>query len=463
MNMQLYKHQNDALVQTKKFNRVGYFLDMGLGKTFVGAEKAVKLSKPILVVCQKSKIDDWVDHFRSVYTTHDHDYCAKELIFDLTDKQQFNAFMAEVTEATTSYINTDEWTGQSYSIENNYPFVVVGVINYELIFRRDELKKLHDFTLMLDESSMITNPTAKRTKFVHLLKPQNVILLSGTPTGGKYEKLWSQLRLLGWNISKEAFFKNYVITEWIEDDSGFKIPVIRGYKNVERLKDKLRQYGCIFMKTEEVFDLPEQIEVPIWVESTKEFRKFMKDDFVILSDGVEIIGDTKLTKRLYSRQLCGQYNPEKIAAFKDLLASTDDRLIVFYNFNEELFRLTEIAVEMERPISIVNGKTKDLEAYETRDDAITFVQYQAGAMGLNLQKANKVIYFTLPEWSDLYEQSKKRIHRIGQKNNCIYYLMLCKRSVEDGLILPTLKMRKDLDDDLFINYENQYKKEGKQK
>lgn len=56
--------------------------------------------------------------------------------------------------------------------------------------------KFRDFTLMLDESSMITNPTAKRTKFVHALEPENVILLSGTPTGGKYEKLWSQLKLL---------------------------------------------------------------------------------------------------------------------------------------------------------------------------------------------------------------------------------------------------------------------------
>ncbi len=438
--VQLYKHQTEALAQTEQFNRVGYFLDMGLGKTFVGAEKMMDLGKRVnLLVCQKSKIDDWVAHFKDNYG------CA---VFDLTNKTDLNYFME-------CAVPKDPNAG---TVPLNRRPRIFGIINYELIFRRDELKKLCDFTLMLDESSMITNPTAKRTKFVHDLHPENVILLSGTPTGGKYEKLWSQLKLLGWKISEDAFFKNYVVTEWIEDDSGFKIKVIRGYKNVERLKDKLRQHGCIFMKTEEVFDLPEQIEIPIWVEPTKDFKKFMKDDMVILSDGVELIGDTKLTKRLYSRQLCGQYNAEKIAAFKDLLTSTDDRLIVFYNFNEELFKLTEIAVEMERPVSIVNGKTKDLEAYETRDDSITFVQYQAGAMGLNLQKANKVIYFTLPEWSDLYEQSKKRIHRIGQKNNCIYYLMLCKRSVEDGLILPTLKMRKDLDDDLFEKYENQFKK-----
>ncbi len=90
---------------------------------------------------------------------------------------------------------------------------------------------------------MIANPTAKRTKFMHKMKPDNVILLSGTPTGGKYEKLWSQLWLIGWNISKELFYKQYVVTEWIEDESGFKTAIVAGYKNVDRLKAKLKQHG----------------------------------------------------------------------------------------------------------------------------------------------------------------------------------------------------------------------------
>ena len=41
MTVQLYPHQTKALEETKQFNRVGYFLDMGLGKTFVGSEKAI--------------------------------------------------------------------------------------------------------------------------------------------------------------------------------------------------------------------------------------------------------------------------------------------------------------------------------------------------------------------------------------------------------------------------------------
>ena len=53
--MELFKHQQEALEQTKDLNRVAYYLDMGLGKTFVGAEKAMSLNKDILIV---SKIQD---------------------------------------------------------------------------------------------------------------------------------------------------------------------------------------------------------------------------------------------------------------------------------------------------------------------------------------------------------------------------------------------------------------------
>lgn len=80
------------------------------------------------------------------------------------------------------------------------------------------------------------------------MKPESVILLSGTPTAGKYEKLWSQVQLLGWKITKDAFWNSYVDTQWVENGSGFKQEVITGYKNVEHLKKKLSQYGAVFMK-----------------------------------------------------------------------------------------------------------------------------------------------------------------------------------------------------------------------
>lgn len=423
--MQLFPHQSKALDETKDFKRVAYYLDMGLGKTFVGGEKAKQLDKPLLVICQKSKIEDWVQHLVDIagYDT-----------FDLTDKKEMEFFM--------QVLNGDPETANK----------TAGVINYDLIFRRSYFAHITGFTLMLDESSIIQNEAAKRSKFILKMQPENVILLSGTPTAGKYEKLWSQLRLLGWNISKDLFYKQYVEMEWIEDhNSGFRIPHVVGYKNVDRLKKKLAEHGAIFMKSEEVFDLPEQMMIPIHSKPTKEYRKFMRDA-VITIEGREFIGDTILSKRIYSRMMCSYLNRERVAAFKDLVQSTEDRLIVFYNFNEELNTMQAALAELERPFSVVNGETKDLTAYEEHGDSITFVQYQAGAMGLNLQKANKIIYFSLTDRSELFEQSKKRIHRIGQEKPCFYYLMICPGTVEED-ILHTLELRKDYTDELFKKYQ----------
>ena len=424
--MKLFPHQEAALKRTEGKNHVAFYHDPGMGKTFTGSWKLMQLDARVnLVVCQKSKIQDWLDHFDLFRET----YWNFNMIYDLTDKNGFEAFMGVVA-------------------DHGYTQRVIGVINYELAFRRPDLLQLERFTLMLDESSMIQNEQARRTKFILKMNPLNVILLSGTPTAGKYEKLWSQCHLLGWPISKKLYYAQYIVQEYIDvDGSGFKIPVVKGYKNVDRLKEKLNRYGADFLKADEVLNLPQMNDVPIRVPTIPAYTKFRKKRAVTVG-GTQLIGDTTLTMRLYMRMLCGHFNHRKLEAFEDLLESTDDRLIVFYNFNAELEALRNICKIKNRPVSVINGPEKDLTEYQRADDSVTLIQYQAGAMGLNLQKANKVVYFTLPERSELFEQSKKRIHRIGQERPCFYFYLMCKGSIEDR-ILATLKMRKDYTDELF--------------
>ena len=404
--MKLYPHQEKVLEETKNINKVAYFMDMGLwlGKTFVSSEKANSYKNKILVVSQLSKVKDWCEHFKKYY-----DYEA----FDLTNKKNIETFI-------------------------NLNYKCVAVINYDVVWRRKELLKLEDFTLILDESSLINNETTKRAKFILKLKPTNTILLSGSLCGGKYEKLYSQLQLLGWNISKKMYYSQYIDMQISED--GY--PIVKGYKNVDRLKRKIREHGAIFMKTEEVLDLPSQNFITINVNSSKEYKHFMKNG-IVEANGVELVGDTTLTKLLYARELCGLYSDEKLKVFKDLVDSTDDRLIVFYNFKQELEKMVEL---IDKPYSLVNGSVKDLTNYENYDNSITFIQYQSGSMGLNLQKANKIIYFTPTLSSEMFEQSKKRIHRLGQKESCFYYKLVCGIEYK---IYNTLSMRKDFTDKLF--------------
>lgn len=386
----------------------------------------VQLDKRInLVVCQKSKIEDWINHFKEHYSILEN----KFLTYNLTDRLQFSQFV---------------------NFFGNAPFQIVGIINYELAWRRKELLNLKDFTLMLDESSLIQNEKAKRSKFILNMNPSNVILLSGTPTSGKYENLWSQIHLLGWNISQSTYNKQYINWKKI-NIGGFPVKIVdkdEPYKNVDRLKSKMREHGAVFLKTEECFDLPEQTFITVNCPTSKEYRKFKKDSIITVDD-VELIGDTTLTKMMYSRMLCGQYSKDKLEAFKDLVESTSDRLIVFYNFKEEAKRLIHIANELERPWAIISGDTKKLAAYENYDDSITFVQYQAGSMGLNLQKANKIIYFTPTQKCEDWMQSQKRIHRINQTKTCFYYLLVCKDSIEED-IYESLQRGIDYTNELFM-------------
>lgn len=206
-------------------------------------------------MCQKSKVNDWVDHFREHYS--------QWTVFDATSRKMKD---------TTAY---------EYGFWMNYrngnkvvPSIIV--INYDLIWRRAELMQLKDFTLMLDESSLIQNRNSKRSRFILKLHPSHVILLSGTPCSGKYELLWSQLHLLGWKISEETYWNQYIDTHY-EDVNGFPLRVVDGYKNVDRLKRKMREHGCHFLKTDEVIDLPDQVFQKIDIPVSKAYQKFRKE------------------------------------------------------------------------------------------------------------------------------------------------------------------------------------------
>ncbi|SUK53384.1 SNF2-related protein [Staphylococcus aureus] len=408
--IKLYAHQQKALDMTEQHNKVAYYLDMGLGKTFVGSEKLWELNTPYnLVVCQKSKITDWYQHFKDYYSD---DY---EII--IFDKQR---------------------------IENIKPNSIL-IINYEKAIARPELKKLKKFTLLLDESQYIKNPKSKRTKLiVNELNPGNIILLSGTPIDGKYEELITQIHLLGWKIKESMFLSHYTNRQWDENEMKYKII---GYKNIDRLKKKLRQYGCVFMKTEEVFDLPTQTNIFLKPKKTKEYDEFIKEGIVTLSDR-KLIAETASVGNMNARLLCTAFNQNKLVMLKELIESTEDRLIIFYQYNLEKEAIENIVDELSKPISYINGEIVDKKSYENCKNSVTLVQYQSGSFGHNLQKANKIIFFGLPNRVSYFEQSKKRTHRIGQERPCFYYYMLTLGTYE-WKNYQTLVDGKDYNDELF--------------
>lgn len=425
--MGLFKYQEEALDRVADHRDCAFYHDMGLGKTFTGAEKLMRDHswQTALVVCQKSKVRDWVDHFEENYPDVN--------VYNLTLSAGMTLFEWGVIDPQENY---------------NAGGPVVGVINYDLIWRRPQLTDLTCFSVMFDESSLLQNTSSKRTKAAMelALKANSVILLSGTPVDGKYERLWSQLYMLGWRISERMFWRQYVETETTMSE-GFPITKVVGYKNEERLARRMKALGCDFLKTADVLDLPEQRFVDVWCDRTKAYAKFARDHYVE-SYGQEFVGDTTFGAMTAERMLAAAYSEEKLRALEDLVAGTSDRVVVFYNFDVELEAMQGQLSKYERPVSVLNGKRHDLGAFRENSDGIVFVQYQAGAMGANLQEAQYTVYFSPPLASSLFEQSKKRIHRVGQDKPCTYYLLKSRGTVEER-IYSTLAMRQDYTERLF--------------
>lgn len=414
--MTLYQHQKDVLQQTEKYNKVAYYLDMGLGKTYCGSYKAVSFNKPILIICPKSLISQWIEHFNDVHTEWG--------TYDLTKKKRLDEFIG------AERINK------------------VGIINYESAWRKPELLKLCNFTLMLDESQAIANNTSKQTKGVVKLKFDNLVLLSGTPcSNARYDKLYTQLKMLGLHMNKRSYEDRYC-NFFDMEKSGIKFRVLsktNPYKNVDELKQVMKELGCVFMKTDEVIDLPEQRFINVWVPPSKYYKTFVKDGYVDCGD-TEYISSSPATDMLYARQLCN--SKEKLEMVRTLIEGTEDRVIIFYNFNCELELLQQLVQKLKRPISYVNGSVKNLNCYNNNSDSVTLVQYQSGSSGVNLQKASKIIYYSPPIKSDFFEQSKKRIHRIGQDNKCTYWKLITNNSIELN-IYNTLAKKQDYNEELF--------------
>ena len=350
------------------------------------------------------------------------------------------------------------FTGSEKLISLGYNKNLIICQKSKIIDWKNHIKKYYDVAVfdltenkkLVSESSLIQNEKAKRTKFILSLKAVAVVLLSGTPVGGKYENLYSQLKLLNVRMTKSAYWNKFI--RWHLESYGTGIPFRRvdGYKNVDELVELLQSHGADFLKTSDVIELPEQNFITVEHSTSKEYRQFMKTGIFtgkLVDTEVEFIGDNPLKKLLYARQLCSYGNSERLERLKDLIESCDKRLVIFYNFTAELTAMKK-AIGNIRPFSEVNGTVKNLSHYEKWDNSITFVQYQSGAMGLNLQKADTIIYFSLPLSSELFEQSKKRIHRIGQQHKCTYYIFMCENSVEQK-IYNTLQERKDYTDKLF--------------
>lgn len=121
---------------------------------------------------------------------------------------------------------------------------------------------------------------------------------------------------------------------------------------------------------------------------------------------------------------------------------------MFARFVPEIEAIKAMLEKKKLGYKMIYGATKDraeqVKDFQENPDIKVFVgQLQTTGMGLTLTAASVVVFYSLDFSYANYEQSRARIHRIGQKEKCLYIHLVAKNTVDEK-IMNALKHKGDI-------------------
>lgn len=433
----LYKHQEQAyafaLDTLNKGKALAILAEMGTGKTLITIATAGTLYEQgrigkLLVVCPKSIVGVWEEEFRKFA-----DYKYALTVLDGTLDKKKAAF---------GYMNGSG--------------LQVIVVNYESCWRLEkEIAKWQPDIIVCDESSKIKNPQTSQSKALHRLGKQTkyYVILTGTPITNNPLDFFSQYKFLDESIYGSSYFlfrARYAIL------GGYQRHQIVGYQNLAELVTKAHRIA-LRIKIADAVDLPPYIDeirnIRLEDKAQVIYNNLAKDCYAQLAGG-EVMVRNVLTQLLRLSQCTGGYirgdidstaqevSRAKLDALEDVLESCMEegkKVVVFARFVPEIDAIEKLLKRKGIGYSLIKGDVKDraeqVERFQTDENVRVFVgQLQTTGMGLTLTAASVAVYYSLDFSYANYEQSRARIHRIGQKEKCLYIHLICKGTVDEKIM-----------------------------
>lgn len=393
----LYPKQLEILKQIKDYSLLP--LGTATGKTLIALHYYINnhLDKPLVIYCPLAKYLEggWVSEFNSL-------------------KSKYNLITKDITVVPYSQIN-------KYAVADN-SFVI------------------------LDEAHYVKNPMAKRSKAIReILNNKPFIMLSATP-GTKVEDYCHYLML--WNKFK---YKTHFENEFLIKDSlmlgSRKIPVVKGYKNLDKFSSILKQHSTSRLTVNDIVELPELILKDVSLTPSKEYKDIKKNRILKLDNDV-ILLDTQIKLCTYLRQYVSP--KEKISHLEDIVSECkqlNENLLIFYNFKSELREIEKI-VKIDY---LINGDVKifpSKEDFKNLNSKITVVQIRAGGTGIELQYNSQVLFYSPTYSYQDYEQALGRAYRPGQNKKVLVRRFNTINTIEAD-VWEAIKNKKDFDEKMW--------------
>lgn len=328
------------------------------------------------------------------------------------------------------------------------------IANYELLLRDfKEIAAVPWNTIVCDEATRISNPRAKTTKALKALQCKRKIALTGTPVSNSPVDIWSIVDWIqpGYLGNYTAFFNKYCIIDDFFDPTWRKIS---GYKNLDVLSEKVGRVMLRRTKEEVLTDFPPKTveTIPVQLsDAEKDIYSVIKNQIFEDLQKLEIEGHNLHVipvKMLRLKQVTNDcrlvVSPEdappssKLQALKDKLqdiVASGEKAIVFTQF-AEMAKLLRAELEEYNPLLIygdVSEKDRYLRVidFNKNDTNHVLIMTEAGAYGLNLQRATYVFHYDAPWSIAKLMQREDRSHRIGQTKPVTVYNLVAKKTIDE--------------------------------
>lgn len=416
-------------------------MEMGTGKTRVAIDVAFaqKEVHKILIVCPKAVVPVWRENLEK-FTENNDMWCCWD--------QQKGTIKSKV-DSLIKWYNEE---AKSY----NKRFVV---INYDSVWRSPMGTTMVEFDadmIILDESHRIKAAGSKVSKFLGALGRTvwYKMCLSGTPMANSPLDVYGQYRFLDRRIfgtNHYLFLQEYAIM------GGPERRFVVGFRNQQDLNRRFKSiaYTCKMSDVADRIKLPDALpptcrKVQLPTKDLKTCRD-LADDFIAECGTSNVVVKNVLGKMMRLQQIASGYcvvqddptlpprieelNQAKETALADMLEDISPvaPVVVFCVFRHDLDAIARSALKAKREAFEISGSRNQLDAWKQSKGGVLAVQIQAGAEGIDMTISNHAIYYSIPHSLALYNQSKARLYRPGQKNAVSFCHLLAEETIDEAM------------------------------
>jgi len=455
--------------------RVMFTNDIGTCKTYTSLALSMcwKPKGRILVVCPNTVVYTTWEKQVKKYTNYD---------FEVLTGTKLEREKTLFTTNKDMYIINYEGLRVLFwdTIENNKG-TKKGVVNLARI------KQAGFEQIIFDEMHHLKDETTQQTKIARELskRARYVIGLTGTPLGKSVSDLFSQYLVLdngatlGDNrflFEREYFYKPSIKVPYKMEpkricsicgelyDHKLKhlefhrisLPEYRKKFPVEKTATDLIldrvSYCTLRYSKEECLDLPDQIYQVRTVEPSVEQTQVTQE--VVL--GIHVNSLTESNVEYHTQKLvqitggflldkegsCEVYktNP-KLQELGETLSQISGKCIIYHYYVKESELISEYLKDMGYSFVVVNGNVskaeqkKQIDSFINGNVQVLLANPNSGGEGIDgLQVSSTIIYYSRSYMgSILRQQSEGRIHRQGQKNNCVYIDLVMHNTIDEIL------------------------------